>query len=63
MAISDELKKAELKIRTKVALPVKKARREMKESKLFLIKQYSQGLITEYEFVKTMSFKMLPPQC
>ena len=59
---SEQNQKSDLKIRNDDALPIKKSRRQLKEWKTELRRKYFNFQISEYDFVKTMSFRMLPVQ-
>ena len=47
-------------MRTEGSLPVKKARRRILQMKIELNQNFNNSLITEYDFVKNMSYLMLP---
>ena len=60
-ALEKEQTKTRLKIRATESLYVRPEQRDKRAQKDELREQYGSGTISQFEFVKKMSFKMLPP--
>ena len=62
MGLHSEQQKAELKMRTNKKLYVKQNTRQVQEDKKVLWESYLNELITQYDFVKAICFKLSPVQ-